>query len=60
MIIYHQENVAAFAGNHTWYFQFQPILQSRISATSAVPAGAIINQLQQSNMGADLYDGTLQ
>lgn len=38
MIIYHQNNVAAFAGNYTWYWQFQPIIYSRISVTSAAAA----------------------
>ncbi len=45
MIVYHQDNVAAFAGAHTHYFQFQPILQSRISATSAAAAGRIMSSI---------------
>ena len=28
--------------------------------TTAAPAGAIMNQLQGGNMGADLYNGALQ
>lgn len=38
MIIYHQSNVAAFAGNYTFYWMGQPLLQSRISVTTAAPA----------------------
>lgn len=45
MIVYHQDNVAAFAGAHTHYWQFQPILQSRISATTAAAAGRIMSSL---------------
>jgi len=41
MIIYHHDNIAAFSGNHTFYWIFQAILQSRISITSAAgPAPA--------------------
>ena len=35
MIIYHQDNVAAFAGAHTWYWLLNPLLFQRISVTSA-------------------------
>lgn len=45
MIIYHQENVAAFAGQQVWYWQFQAVLQSRISATTAAAAGRIMSSL---------------
>ena len=46
MIIYHQNNVAAFVGAHIWYFQFQPVLQSRISVTTVAPAaGRIMSSL---------------
>lgn len=36
MIIYHQDNVSAFAGNHTYYWPTQPLFFQRVSATSAV------------------------
>lgn len=36
MIIYHQKNVGAFAGNEIWYWQTQPLLNQQISVTSAV------------------------
>ncbi len=29
MIIHHQNNVAAFAGNHIWYWPLQPVVQLR-------------------------------
>lgn len=45
MIIYHQNNVAAFAGNHVYYWVGQPIIQAyRISATSAAPTEVLISQ----------------
>lgn len=44
MIIHHHDNVAAFSGNHTFYLQFQPIIQSRISATSAGPSVVLLAQ----------------
>jgi len=44
MIIYHHDNVTAFSGNHTFYWQFQPIIQSRISATSAGPSVVLLAQ----------------
>lgn len=43
MIIYHQNNIAAFAGNHVIYWLFQP-LSFRISKTSA---GAANNEIEQ-------------
>ena len=45
MIIYHQKNIAAFAGNHIRYAMF--FIQQRISVTSAAappsgpPAGSL-------------------
>ena len=31
-----------------------------VAETAAAPAEAIMNQLQSSNVGADLYNGTIQ
>lgn len=45
MIIYHQSNVAAFAGNHTTYWPLNPIGLSRISVTSAAPTGRIMSSM---------------
>lgn len=44
MIIYHKNNVAGFAGNHTWYWPTQPIIQlhTRISKTTAAAPGRIM------------------
>lgn len=45
MIVYHQDNIAAFAGNHTFYWIGQPIIQSgRITLTSAAAANEEIEQ----------------
>ena len=44
MIIYHQNNISAFAGNHAVYWPFQPIIKTRISSTSAGPSVTIIAQ----------------
>ncbi len=44
MIIYHQSNIAAFKGGHTFYWPLQPIIQQRISATSAAAANTMIQQ----------------
>ena len=41
------------------YQMFQP-MAIPFSVAAGAPVGAIINQLQQSNIGADLYNGTLQ
>lgn len=41
MIIHHQDNVAAFAGAHTWYWPLNPLLFRRIAVTSAVVAAAV-------------------
>lgn len=40
MIIYHQNNVAGFAGAHVWYWPVQPIVQPhiRISVAGALLA----------------------
>lgn len=49
MIIYHQNNIAAFAGNHIFYFQFQHLLHSRISITAgAAPSGGLF--MKQANL----------
>ncbi len=39
MIIYHQNNVAAFVGAHTWYWSLNPITKQRISVTTAAIPG---------------------
>lgn len=44
MIIYHQSNVATFAGNHTLYAT--AFVQSRISATSAGAGPSLIVQMR--------------
>ncbi len=44
MIIHHQDNVAAFAGNHTIYWITQPLLFQRVSATTAAPVDQLIAQ----------------
>lgn len=44
MIIHHQNNVAAFAGNHVWYWVGQPLFQWRISVTTAVGGAVLISQ----------------
>lgn len=36
MIIHHQNNLSAFAGNHVVYWVGQPMLQYRIAKTSAI------------------------
>lgn len=42
MIVYHQNNVAAFAGGHTNYWPGQ--LQQRVSITTAAPSNEEIEQ----------------
>lgn len=37
MIILHQTNVGAFAGNHVFYWPTQPLMAGQISITSAPP-----------------------
>jgi len=37
VIVYHQNNVAAFAGNHVFYFLPNQIIAARMSITSAAP-----------------------
>jgi hypothetical protein len=44
MIIYHQSNIAAFAGNHVFYWIGQPFLHPRITITSAAAAVTLIAQ----------------
>ena len=45
MIIWHQSNVAAFAGNHTYWFLPQQIITARVSKTTAAPTGRIMSGL---------------
>ena len=42
MIIYHQNNVAAFAGNHVVYWVGQPLLGYRISDTSSAGISLVV------------------
>ena len=55
MIIYHQRNIAAFAGNHIVYWIGQPlrIRQHRISVTSAAvpPSGPVAGSLGLMGVG---------
>lgn len=44
MIIHHQNNITAFAGNHTIYWLHQPLLYQRISKTTAAGADVLIAQ----------------
>lgn len=44
MIIYHQNNVAAFAGNHVWYWFLQPLVQLHMRI-GVSPAAGVANQL---------------
>ncbi len=46
MIIYHQNNVAAFAGNHVWYWPLQPLGQlfHRVGVTPAAGGAVLISQ----------------
>ena len=44
MIIYHHSNIAAFAGNHRYWWVGQPLFGFRISITSAAPANEEIEQ----------------
>jgi len=39
MIIYHQRNVAAFVGAHRWIYAFNPIMNQRITVTTAAVPG---------------------
>lgn len=39
MIIIHQDNVAAFAGAHIWYWPLNPLLNRKISVTTAAVLG---------------------
>ncbi len=50
MIIQHQNNVAAFAGNHVVYWVGQPLFQWRISAAVAV-TDVLISQFRQKFRG---------
>ncbi len=51
MIIHHQNNIAAFAGNHVIYWVGQPLFQFRISITSAAAAEVLISQFRQKFRG---------
>jgi len=44
MIIYHQDNVAGFAGAHTYYWVGQPMFGGRVSVTTAAPSNEEIEQ----------------
>ena len=46
MIIYHQNNVAAFAGRHVWYWPLQALLHPRVSVTSAAAANVLASQMR--------------
>ena len=39
MIIYHQNNIAAFAGNHIWYWPLNPLIQRHIRIAISPTAG---------------------
>lgn len=45
MIIHHQTNVAAFAGNHRYWFLPNQIIVYRITASTAPPSGRIMSSL---------------
>ena len=47
MIIYHQNNIAAFAGNHRYYTSMQNIFipWNRVSITSAAAPGRIMSSI---------------
>ena len=42
MIIYHQNNVAAFAGNHVVYWVGQPLLRYQINNTSSTKISLVV------------------
>jgi len=44
VIVYHQRNVAAFAGNTVWYWPTQPLLGWQISKTTAAAASVLVSQ----------------
>jgi len=44
MIIHHQNNLAAFKGNHVYYWLPQGLIQQRISVTSAAAVNTMIEQ----------------
>lgn len=44
MVVYHQRNVAAFAGNLVWYWAGQPFLHQQVSITSAAASVTIVAQ----------------
>lgn len=48
MIIYHQRNLAAFAGNHVYYWLPNQIVEARHSITSAAAAVSLIAQSRAS------------
>jgi len=48
MIIYHQDNVAAFAGAHTYYWLPRQLILGRVSVTSAAVAAVLISQARAS------------
>jgi hypothetical protein len=44
MILYHQNNVAKYVGNHIWYWPLQPLVQlhMRIGVTPGAAAGILL------------------
>ena len=51
MIIYHQKNVAAFAGAHTYWFLPHQILTSQITVTSATIISVLPTVLVRVHLG---------
>jgi hypothetical protein len=49
VIIYHQNNIAAFAGAHIWYSPVQSVLVQRITETSAAAAVTIVAQARSAH-----------
>jgi hypothetical protein len=46
MIVKHQTNIAAFAGNHVQYWAFQLPAQQISSTTGGVPGPSLISQIK--------------
>jgi hypothetical protein len=59
MIIYHQRNVAAFAGNHINWWLPQQLIISRVSITSAAPTEEMFGRHMKSipDLGIGDYAG---
>jgi hypothetical protein len=56
MTIYHQNNIAAFAGNHIFYWVGQPLFHQRISITSAAAPGGLFPFLSRKVLVGGMYD----